>query len=134
MSDCIFCKIVKGEVPANKVYEDENSFAFLDINPTTKGHCLVIPKKHYVTIMEMSKEDLDLYMEAVQKVAIALEKYSSGVNLLQNNREAAGQLVPHVHFHVIPRNPGDGVSIGHWDKAKVDDMEKVQEEIKSLLK
>jgi len=134
MTDCIFCKIVKGEVPADKVYEDDHSFAFLDISPVTAGHTLVIPKKHYVTIMDMEKEDLDKFMETVQKVSKAIEKYSEGVNLLQNNHEVAGQVVPHVHFHVIPRRAGDGVSIGHWHKAEGVDMEKVRGEIKSLLK
>ena len=132
-NDCIFCKIVKGEVPADKVYEDDNTFAFLDINPTTAGHTLVIPKNHSETIMDMKKEDLDKLIETVQKVSIALEKYSEGVNLLQNNHEVAGQIVPHVHFHVIPRKAGDGVSLGHWHKAEGVDMKKVQEEIKGLL-
>ena len=133
MSDCIFCKIVAGEVPAHKVYEDDFALAFLDISPTTPGHTLVIPKEHHEKFDDIPEETLGSYMNAVQKVSKAVDAYSEGFNLLQNNGRVAGQLVFHVHFHVIPRRAGDGVSIGHWEKAQGVDMDAVQKDLQKLL-
>jgi len=93
MTNCIFCKIIKKEVPATKVYEDKNTFAFLDVSPVNYGHTLVIPKKHYETIDKMPKNELDKTIETVQKIAKVLDKISQGVNIMQNNKEAAGQLL-----------------------------------------
>ena len=134
MNDCVFCKILANELPSHKVYEDDVSYAFLDINPSTAGHTLIIPKKHYATFTEMPEEDLSAYMISVQKVCKGIEKLHGAFNLLRNNGKAAGEFVPHVHFHVVPRQKGDGIEIGHWRKAENVDMEKVQEKIKSLLK
>ena len=113
--DCIFCKIVSGEIPSGKVYEDESVVAFMDINPAKRGHCLVLPKEHYENIFDVSDEVLGGTILAVKKVASAVQKAvkSDGVNVLQNNNRAAGQLIPHIHFHVIPRFEGDGINFSY---------------------
>jgi len=134
MSDCVFCKIVKGEIPCDKVYEDKVAVAFLDINPSTRGHTLVVPKKHFDHLTDMPKKDLCTFMESVQKVAKGVEAYGEGLNMLLNNGHVAGQLVPHVHFHLVPRRTGDGVQMGNWRTTKFTDMDKIAKDIKSLLK
>jgi len=107
--DCIFCKIIKGEVPAHKVYEDEHALAFLDINPNSVGHTLVIPKTHFEDIFALSEEVIPSLFEAVQKVAAAVKQATKadGINIAMNNGKAAGQDVFHSHFHIIPRHEGD---------------------------
>ena len=106
--DCVFCKIVKGEIPSKKVYEDGNVIAFLDINPLSEGHTLVIPKKHAENIFDVSEEELSKVMQVVKKISKKrLEEGAKGVNILQNNGKEAGQLVNHIHFHVVPRNGND---------------------------
>ncbi|HTR18583.1 MAG TPA: HIT family protein [Candidatus Paceibacterota bacterium] len=113
MPDCIFCKIVRGELPSYKVYEDEKTLAFLDIRPVNAGHTLVIPKKHSTNIFDIAPEDWQAVTEAVRKIAIAIEKTlkADGVNIGMNNREHAGQVVHHPHVHVIPRFKGDGLKL-----------------------
>lgn len=108
MSDCIFCKLVSKEIPAEIVYEDENTMAFLDINPATKGHCLVIPKEHYETILDVPEDVLCNVIKTVKKISLALSKTSPGMNVVQSNGRAAHQEVDHIHFHVIPRSGTDG--------------------------
>jgi histidine triad (HIT) family protein len=105
MEECIFCKIVSGQIPSEKVYEDSDVIAFLDINPRNIGHTLVLPKKHYHTIMEMSDRDVSNLFLAVKKVANAVKEAvkAYGISINQSNEKAAGQLIPHVHVHVIPR-------------------------------
>ncbi|MDP8262895.1 MAG: HIT family protein [Candidatus Ancaeobacter aquaticus] len=114
--DCIFCKIVNGEVPSVKIYEDAHVVAFMDIMPAKKGHVLVIPKKHCETILDISKEDLSLLMQCVQTCARAVFKgvHAEGLNILQYNGSVSGQIVNHLHFHIIPRSERDGLRIG-WD-------------------
>jgi len=111
MEDCIFCKIVRGEIPSAKVMENEKVLAFLDINPVSKGHTLVIPKAHYGTYPEMPADILSALGDALQKIGRAVKSQlnSAGFNILLNNDRAAGQLINHSHFHLIPRNVGDGV-------------------------
>lgn len=136
MKDCIFCKIIKKEVSASKLYEDKHAFAFLDISPANKGHTLVIPKKHYETIDKIPEKELGKVMNTVQKIAKALDKISDGVNIVQNNKSAAGQLVPHLHFHIIPRYKDDGIRYiyGKGKKYKDKKEEKqYQDNIKKLL-
>ena len=137
-SDCIFCKIIKGEVPCNKVYEDKDIIAFLDIMPATKkgGHTLVIPKKHYEFITEMPDELIAKAMAVAKRIACAIMKEADGVNILLNNGKAAGQYVKHAHFHVVPRYKDDKIGLAHWEAVKYHEgeMEKVQERIKELLK
>ena len=102
---CIFCKIVQGEIPCYKIYEDENNIAFLDISPRTKGHSLVIPKKHSDTLDSISQGDYIALSLAVTKVAHLLKSKLSadGYNIFCNNGTVAGQEVPHTHFHIFPR-------------------------------
>lgn len=104
MEDCVFCKIIKGDIPSYKIYEDEYVISFLDISPTSKGHTLVIPKKHYKDILEISEEDLCNTMKALKKVCSKIkEKYNpDGFVIRQNNGEKAGQSVFHIHFHIKP--------------------------------
>ncbi|UCE83647.1 MAG: HIT family protein [Deltaproteobacteria bacterium] len=111
MENCIFCKIVRGEIPSAKVLENEKVLAFLDINPVSKGHTLVIPKTHYASYPEMPADVLTALGEVLQKIGTAVKSQLdfAGFNVLLNNDRAAGQLIDHSHFHLIPRNVGDGV-------------------------
>ncbi|OZM58153.1 HIT family protein [Lottiidibacillus patelloidae] len=111
MSDCIFCKIIDGSIPSAKVYEDENVLAFLDISQVTKGHTLVIPKVHKENIFDLTPEIAGHLFQAIPKIANSINEQFQpvGVNLLNNNGEAAGQAVFHYHMHIIPRyGKGDG--------------------------
>jgi histidine triad (HIT) family protein len=101
---CIFCKIANKEIPAKIVYEDENTLAFLDVNPRSKGHTLVIPKKHYETFDELPDDIAISLIKTIKKVVNILKSLNpDGYNILNNNNPIAGQEVPHVHFHIIPR-------------------------------
>lgn len=110
--NCIFCKIVRGQLPCEKVYENDAVLAFMDIGPIIKGHTLVIPKAHHERLPEVPPDLLARVMAVVQRVAQAQFDGlgADGVNLHQTNGAVAGQTVPHVHFHVIPRFEGDGHS------------------------
>ena len=110
MEDCIFCKIIKGEIPSYKVAETEEAYAFLDIGPLSVGHTLVLPKKHIKNIFEADPKDLYPVLDLVQKIAAKMKEKlpCDGVNILVNNGEAAGQSVHHCHWHIIPRYAGDG--------------------------
>ena len=112
--DCIFCKIVKGELPATKIYENEASLAFLDINPVNIGHVLVIPKEHHANIFEITEKNLLEVVKTVKKVSHAVKKglKADGINITMNNEAAAGQVVFHLHIHIIPRTINDGFE--HW--------------------
>lgn len=116
--DCLFCKIVAGEIPSYKVFENNETLAFLDINPVSAGHTLVIPKRHAQNIFDITPEDWAAVSETVRRVAIALERAldADGINLMMNNRGHAGQVVDHPHMHVIPRFRGDGLT--HWPHRK----------------
>jgi len=110
---CIFCKIIAGELPGYKVYEDEHTLAFLDINPVNYGHTLVVPKKHLINIEDVDEETLCRVIKTVKKVGLALKKKLGvpGYNVQVNNDPAAGLIVPHLHFHVVPRFPDDGLKL-----------------------
>lgn len=111
MSECIFCKIIKGEIPAAKVFENEHVMAFLDISQVTKGHTLVIPKVHKENVYELTPEIARNLFEVVPSIANALKsEYNPiGLNTVNNNGEQAGQSVFHFHMHLIPRyGQGDG--------------------------
>lgn len=114
MSDCIFCRIVRGELPCEKLCEDDDVLAFMDIGPLVEGHALVIPKTHHDPITAMPPGLLGKVMQVVQKIAAAQMSglHADGVNLHQANGVAAGQVVPHVHIHVVPRFKNDG---HHWN-------------------
>ncbi len=113
MEDCLFCTIVAGDIPCYKVYEDEKTLAFLDINPINKGHTLVIPKVHVSRISEFEDEDLVGFYRALQKVTGAVERAVrlDGLNLFVNQGKDAGQLIPHFHCHITPRLKGDGLKM-----------------------
>lgn len=131
MSDCIFCKIVAGKIPAELVYENEHTFAFLDINPNSFGHTLVLPKQHHENIFDMPPAVVCEVYTTVQKIARALEKTGAeGVNIIANNNIAAGQIVFHAHVHVIPRKTDDGFT--HWPQKKYENTEHIQETAKKI--
>lgn len=111
-NDCIFCAIAAGEIPSFKVYEDDVVLAYLDINPFSKGHTLVIPKAHSTGLLDTDDGVLASVVARVKKVAAHLkaELPCDGFNILQNNGEAAGQTVRHLHFHIIPRYAGEPLS------------------------
>jgi histidine triad (HIT) family protein len=137
MKDCIFCKIISKELPNDKIiYEDEHALAFLDIDPLNIGHTLLIPKKHFETIDEMSAEEFSKLSDALTKVIKGISKLSDGLNLLQNNKKIAGQVIPHVHFHLIPRYKGDGHRPEWIRKANITENQSKEflEKIKSFLK
>lgn len=104
-NNCVFCAIAAGEIPCFKVYEDDLVLAYLDINPFAKGHTLVIPKAHTEGLLDTSDETLAAVIARVKKVAAHIKPAlgCDGFNILQNNGEAAGQTVKHVHFHIVPR-------------------------------
>src|SRR3989344_9120450 len=110
MENCLFCKIINGEIPSTKVYEDEDIFVFLDINPVNIGHTLVIPKKHSRNILDIEEGDLKNVIMGVQKISQSIKKAVSadGINVMNNNEPVAGQVIFHTHFHVIPRFESDG--------------------------
>jgi histidine triad (HIT) family protein len=126
--DCIFCKIIAGELPSYKVYEDDYTFAFLDINPITKGHTLVLPKIHVTKLPELEGKYSSGLIGAVQKVTRAIEDSikPEGLNIFVNQGEVAGQIVPHLHVHVVPRTTGDGLE---FTTPKV---EMIEEEFKEI--
>ena len=136
MEDCIFCKIINGKIPAAKVYEDSRVISFLDIMPANKGHCLVLPKKHSQTLVEMSEDDLIATIKAAKKVASALSlSFGNGsFNIVMNNGKEAGQLVNHAHMHIIPRFQKDRLRI-KWSHLKYegDEMKEYTEKIKKFL-
>ncbi|MBR5127433.1 MAG: HIT family protein [Roseburia sp.] len=105
MADCIFCKIIAGEIPSYTIYEDEEFKVFLDINPASKGHALIVPKEHYANIYDIDEEVVARAMKLAKKLATRMTKVlgCDGFNLLQNNNEVAGQTVFHFHMHLIPR-------------------------------
>ncbi|KAJ4456187.1 putative HIT family protein 1 [Paratrimastix pyriformis] len=114
---CLFCRIIRGEVPCYKVFENEHALAFLDVGPLSVGHTLVIPKSHAATMDEVPDECLADMMVAIKKVAKAIRaEFGEGMNynVLQNNGRMAHQFVPHVHYHVIPKpNAEQGLGV-HW--------------------
>ena len=111
--DCIFCKIVSGEIPARKIHDTERSLAFLDAFPLTKGHMLVIPKTHYVKIQEMNERDNADLFESVRILAGKIEHLSPSSLIAVHNGKESGQEIPHVHVHIIPRHQADGAGPVH---------------------
>jgi len=136
MDDCVFCKIVAGDIPCYKVYEDEDFLAFLDMYPVNHGHTLVIPKKHYDNIFDLPNDIASKYFVVVQKIAGVVKNImdADGINIGMNNLPAAGQVVFHSHIHVIPRFKNDGLN--HWGNKEVnqDEMNKIAEKMKESIK
>jgi len=136
--DCLFCKIISGKIPSNKIYEDDAVFAFLDIYPASEGHTLVAPKEHFSKFTDMNAGDVASLFEAARKITAAAEKaiLADGSNIGINNGEVAGQEVPHVHVHVIPRRTGDGgrgIKSIVWTEPDTTNLEAVAKKIRRAL-
>lgn len=130
MADCIFCKIIDGEIPSIKVYEDEHVYAFMDIMPLSKGHTLLIPKQHREFVYDLTEQEAGTLFAAAPKIASALKETFQpvGMNLLNNNGARAGQSVFHFHLHFIPRyDETDGFGAKWVTKEKQYSSEKIQE-------
>ena len=134
--DCIFCKIANGEIPASTVYEDDMFRVILDMSPATKGHALILPKKHMGDIFEMDSETAEKAFVLAAKVAKGMKAALNcdGLNIVQNNGEVAGQTVFHFHMHIIPRYEGDGQNI-NWvpGTSEAEERERVAQQIRSGL-
>ena len=128
---CIFCAIAEGEIPSFKIYEDEIALAYLDINPFSKGHVLVIPKSHFTGLLDTPDEMLSTIVSRVKKVAAHLKGAlpCDGFNILQNNGAAAGQTVMHVHFHIVPRYGNEELTFANH-KGDMDELKALAERIK----
>lgn len=108
--DCVFCKIIKDEIPSHKVYEDEKYLAFLDVTPSASGHTIVIPKKHILNLFELSEQETGEFFEIVKKIALHIKQSElkpTGFNIGVNHWKSAGQEVDHLHVHIIPRWEND---------------------------
>jgi len=129
MSDCIFCKIVAGEIPCSKIGENDDFLCFLDIKPINEGHALIVPKRHFTDLMDFPAELDNGYFSFVQEMAAKIVKAvkADGFNLGMNNGEAAGQVVMHQHTHIIPRFSDDG--LGSWPS-----KEMTQEQLEATQK
>lgn len=132
MKDCIFCKIANGEIPSSTIYEDEDFRVILDMGPATKGHALLLPKKHYANLFELDDEVAEKALKTAKKVAGQMKEalHADGFNLVQNNGEIAGQTVFHFHMHLIPRYEKDQVGT-FWTPQEISDtyMEETRKEI-----
>ena len=130
-NNCVFCAIAANEIPSFKVYEDDLVLAYLDINPFSKGHTLVIPKEHSSGLLDTSDETLAALVARVKKVASHLKATlpCDGFNILQNNGEAAGQTVMHIHFHIVPRYGKDEISFVS-QKGDMDELKSLADRIR----
>ncbi len=134
--DCIFCKIIKGEIPSYTLYEDDEIIAFLDAFPANPGHTLVLPKAHYKDLSQLPENLLAAAMKVAKRLAPAITQAlgAEGVNLFLNNGRAAGQIIDHVHLHILPRSSGDGLQIHFPQKPyPAGEAEKVKQQILSIL-
>jgi histidine triad (HIT) family protein len=135
MNNCIFCKIIKGEIPAAKVYENNEIIAFLDIMPINPGHTLVVSKKHYEDLLSTPDEilcQMILKTKLIAKAVISAMKVE-GFNLGINNGKVAGQIIPHLHFHIMPRYEGDGRKLWLGKKSDPKELTKIAKKIKEKL-
>jgi histidine triad (HIT) family protein len=136
--ECIFCKIVEGQIPCFKIYEDERVLAFADINPITRGHTLIIPKEHIENIWEMSEECLAAISKVSKKLAQAVKKALNpvGIAFLQLNGKGAGQVIMHYHMHLIPRGPDEPeLPVSKWElrPGNKDEIKKIADQIASCM-
>lgn len=120
MPDCIFCKIVKGEIPSLKVFENDKVFCFLDSNPISMGHTLVIPKEHYENIFDIPGDELKKVISVVKSLSIKIKEVlkTDGINLINSSGKIANQEVFHFHFHIVPRYKNDGLEMNKWCQSK----------------
>lgn len=123
--DCIFCAICEGKIPSSKVYESENLYAFLDLNPANKGHTLLIPRLHCADILAVPPSLGQEVLEAIQRIAPAILSVTgaTGFNVFQNNGSVAGQEIFHLHWHIIPRFENDGIRL--WKQGAYDSQEEM---------
>ncbi len=140
-SECVFCQIIRKQAPANMVYEDEQVVAFLSNRPVNEGHTLVVPKKHYENIYEISEEEVGYLFEIAKRIAVAVRDAVSaeGIRIVQNNGWAAGQVIFHLHVHVIPMKPNEGFTHGKayrdFSSPRIqEELEKDVQKIRSQLK
>ncbi len=135
MENCIFCQIIEGKIPADKVFENEYVLAFLDINPVNNGHTLVIPQKHFASLEEVEEKYLCEMMKLAQKIGSSLNEAvgASGFNLGLNNGKDAGQVVGHVHLHIMPRFSGDGLKLWPGKETTSGERAKIAEAIKKSI-
>jgi histidine triad (HIT) family protein len=132
--DCLFCKIVSGEIPSHKIDEDDKTLSFMDINPWTRGHSLVIPKAHSRNIYDADPDDIAAIHVAAQRLAQRMRDRlrCEGINILQSNEPAAMQTVFHTHVHVIPRYSDDGLKLpAHPQPAEHDELAGLAEELRA---
>lgn len=132
---CLFCKIIRKEIPCTKIFENSEVLAFLDIGPVNKGHTLVIPKRHNENIYDIPEEDLKQVIIAVKKVSEAIKQGlgADGISIAQSNEKSAGQVVPHFHFHVMPRLKDDGLKLWPQGKYEEGEADSVKEKIVKFL-
>ncbi len=132
MCDCIFCKIIAGDIPSMKVYEDDKTLAFMDVAKDVDGHILVIPKKHFKNIFDCEADTLNSVMQTVQTVSqhLIMNCEYDGVNLLNASDESAGQSVPHFHIHIIPRKGNDRINAWPDFEGANNDINSVYESLK----
>jgi histidine triad (HIT) family protein len=135
MTDCIFCKIIAGEIAADKIFEDDKVLAFMDIRPVSRGHLLVIPKKHTDDILQTDDATAADLIHKAKKIADAAVKAvnADGFTISTNKGEAAGQTVFHLHFHVIPRYTGDGLNPWQHQELEPKTRKEIAEAIKKNL-
>jgi histidine triad (HIT) family protein len=131
--NCIFCKIIAGDIPCFKLHEDETTIAFMDVNPANPGHALAVVKEHWTTLHEIPAEQLAAVARTAKRVASAINTAlePDGINLIQANGPGAAQSVPHLHFHVLPRTSGDDLKI-NWGHSP-GDMEAVKAVYEKVL-
>lgn len=132
--NCIFCKILNGDIPSRTIFEDEAFQVIMDVEPATKGHCLILPKNHYANLFEMPDEVAAKVLPIAKKVATHLKDtlQCDGINLVQNNGEAAGQTVHHFHMHVIPRYEGGNTKDVTWSHSefRAEELDAIRDQIK----
>jgi len=138
MDNCIFCKIIKGEIPSFKVYEDDKVFVFADINPLTEGHCLLIPKQHAENIWEISNEDLAAIHKTAKKIAQGIKDSLNpeGIAFLQLNGKGVNQIVMHYHLHLLPRFSGKPeIDLTQWElkPGNMEEIKKTAEKIAAAI-
>ena len=132
MKDCLFCKIINGEIPSYKIYEDEFTFAFLDIADDFVGHTLVLPKKHCENLLDADSQTINAVFNAVQKISNHYVKNCGydGVNVFNNNNECSGQSIMHFHVHIVPRKNNDDLTVFSEPQKKNCNFESLQNALK----
>ncbi len=122
MEDCLFCKIIKGDIPSSNIYKDDDVVAFLDIFPYAKGHTVVVPVKHYNNFLDFPEQEMNKYFSVLKDISVRIKENlkADGINIVQNNFRAAGQLIDHLHFHIIPRWNNDGKGFIKQSKEQAD--------------